>query len=378
MKRILFLDQYATLGGGQTVLLQLCPLFRDLGWKVTVAFPMGGEVERRMRQIQDIKIVHLDPLELSSGKKTLKDVWQLAKYSIKQLKLLSLIDQNDVVYVNGPRLFPIAWGISFLRPRNKFIYHVHLDHSRSEKELILRILRNPHTTKVIVNSEFTKSRLLEFHKDFGRSEKIQLLENALGPQYTDLTYRPPQHAGKSLRFVTVGRISSEKGQGFIVDLAKLHPDQLFFLVGAADFSDSKFSDYLRQNAPQNVIFAGKTTDVPKFIRDNQISAAIVPSQVNESFGLVAIEAMASSCATIVSDRGELPNIAKRTGAWVFKDHGELGKSIQRLMEFDEIELGYLVKGQFDAAKKLYSPARFESDVKKLAGDLVIPSASKLT
>lgn len=369
MKRILFLDQYASFGGGQAVLLELCRMFRDKGWEVTAAFPGGGEVERRMKQIEGIKFEILEPLDLTVGKKTLKDVFKLAKYSVEQLKLLPLIDKNDVIYVNGPRLFPMIWGFSFLRTQKKYVYHIHLDHSRTEKELILRILRTPQTTRIIVNSEFTKSRLLEYHKDFGRSEKLNLLENSLNASYSNLTYRPPEFAGKKLRFVTVGRISSEKGQGFIIDLAKQHPDQMFYLVGAPDFSDAQFSDYLRKQAPQNVIFAGKTTDVPKFIKDNQISAAIVPSQVNESFGLVAIEAMACSCATIVSDRGELPNIAKRTGAWVFKDHGELEKSIVRLMSFDEIELGYLVKQQFDAAKEIYSVHRFEDRIAKLCDSL---------
>jgi hypothetical protein len=79
--------------------------------------------------------------------------------------------------------------------------------------------------------------------------------------------------------------------------------------------------------------------------------------------------MACSCATIVSDKGELPNIAKRTGAWVFRDHGELEKSVVRLMSFDEIELGYLVKSQYDAAKSIYSYTGFEARIAKLSDSL---------
>lgn len=373
MARILFLDQFASLGGGQMVLIELCRIFRDLGWKVTAAFPVGGEVERRIVNLGGVQIHPLPALDLNPGEKNLSDLLAMARFSAGQLGLLKLLNDFDVIYVNGPRLFPLMWALSFLRKNQKFIYHVHLDHSRGQKELILRVLRSPHTSRLIVNSEFTKARLKEHHPDFDRSNKVLMLENGLSPLYADLPFRPPELAGNKLRFVTVGRISPEKGQGFVIDLAKQYPDTTFYLVGAPDFSDKSFSDYLRTQAPQNVIFAGKTLDVPKFIKDNQISAAIVPSQVNESFGLVAIEAMAASCATLVSERGELPNIAKRTGAWTFKDQGELDKAVRRLMAFDEIELGYLIKNQFEAVKQHYAMERFESQVKQLALGLLGPN-----
>jgi len=106
--RILLLDQYSDPGGAQQCLLDLLPAFREQGWRVLVGLPGQGNLFDAVRA-QGFDAERIDVRSLGRG--SARDIQDLARR----------IDA-ELVYINGPRLLPIA---AMARIRAKVVFHSH-------------------------------------------------------------------------------------------------------------------------------------------------------------------------------------------------------------------------------------------------------------
>lgn len=100
----------------------------------------------------------------------------------------------------------------------------------------------------------------------------------------------------------VGRLVYHKGLDYLIDSAKFMPkDVRFLIVGSGDYSDKLRRRAKDRGVEDKVIFTGRVAfdDIPKYFAACDIF--ILPSISRlEAFGLVVLEAMASSKPVIVS------------------------------------------------------------------------------
>lgn len=364
MRTIIFFDQSASVGGGQIVLLSLIEAAHGIFDRVIVAAPLGGAFEQRVRERfgDTITLVPIKEVRLTIGRKTLADVPRFISYNLSLLRYWRLVRKANLVYVNGGRVILGAMLLSVLC-RRSCLYHLHVDHSQLEKLLFLLAARLPWTAGILANSEFNLKKFQAACPSLAEDPCLFSVENALDRRYANLRFvdrftTPRQ----SLRVLVAGTLTPEKGQDMAVELARRLPAIEMYLVGSIYPSAEVWVAGLRNAAPVNVIFHGAVTDMPALIDRLGIHVNLVPSRYEEAFGLVSIEGMASSCITLVSGRGALPDIAAKTGAIVCEHIDAMTAELDRLVAMPADQLTLLARSQFEATMIAYAPDRYIEEV----------------
>lgn len=360
--RVMVLDQYEDLGGGQTVFLQVIDALQSGGLEVAAAFPHGGPLEQviRKRFGDAVECLRIPDLRLDAATGTVGKVAAMAARSARLLGLLPALRSSDFVYVNGPRLFPVFLALSTL-VRSRFVYHVHLDHSALELRLIDALLRHPRTHAVVANSPFVHGRLAT-RIGAGGHQRLKLVENALPRSLAGRPFVDRWQGTGRLQLVTVGRLMPEKGQDLVVDLAAANPGCDFHLLGGVDPEHRGYGAELRRRAGGNVVFHGAVEDVPATLDAIGAQVNLVPSRRDESFGLAAIEGMACSCLTVTSGRGGLLHIAEQTGAWTARRIEEWQAAVARICSAPRALSSSEARRQYERTMQRYDPGRFAREI----------------
>ena len=340
-KSILFIDQFREVTGGQIVLQGLVLATQEDGYRIGVLAPMGGGLEKALKASwgDTVALHDLHELSLQSGRKGWRDALRLLAFSFYLLRFQRLISSYEVVYVNGGRLaLPFALLSLFTR-RSRWIYHLHLCHSDLEKSLLCVIARLPLTCSVVLASRFIQEDFMRARQEIASNGRVCVVENCLNPPFTELPFVDRfTTRGAALTVALIGRVSPVKGHALLPGLARALPDLQFTFIGRIAPDQMEFAESLLTGAPPNLFYAGETANLPDLIDRMPVHISIVPSRWEEPFGLVAIESMAASCITLVSDRGMLPYIAARTGAWCFHDDAELAAMLTQLHAMPREEL----------------------------------------
>lgn len=359
-RRVLFLDQYGDVGGGQTVLISLVRAALRECDEVTVLAP-SGPLESVLRQEFGGQVIYRPCAvpSLSHGRKTIADVAAVLAHILRMALHLPLFRRQSIVYVNGLRHLPALFLLAPML-RAAILYHVHLDHSRLEKMLIRRAARSPHTYRVVVNSPFVQGRLK------AAPEKTVLVENALDKRFAGRSFCDRFSNATGLKRAAVcGTLRPEKGQDIAIGALAPRSDVMLYLIGKEGDGAASWVTALKQAAGPRLQFPGATQDLPGLLDQLGIQFNIVPSRWEEPFGLVAIEGMACSCLTIVSGTGGLADIAARSGALVAPDAAALTAALDQLAIKPAHELAQLARAQFEATQAAYAPDRFESRIQAL-------------
>ncbi len=360
---VTFIDQFgATIGGGQRILLECMRVAREHGLRIHLLAPLGGELESEVRARfgSVIDLQHLPELALAVGKKRKRDLARLALTPGDLLHHRATLSHSSLVYVNGPRWIP-GWLTLNAVLRRPTILHLHLVHSASERVLISAAARLP-STWVVAASQF----ILDTLSLPGGSQRVRVVTNGLTQSLSRTRFS--WRAGP-VRAAVIGRIASGKGQHLVVELARKHPEVKFHVIGDHDFSEPDYARQLRSNAPSNVIFDGKVRDLAAHLDQNEINVSLVPSVVEEGFGLVAIESMAMSCLTLVRNRGGLKEIAARTGALAFERDDELDPRFEEILARSDSQRSALAQAQHRATLAEYGHGRFDQQLGALFDEL---------
>lgn len=129
--------------------------------------------------------------------------------------------------------------------------------------------------------------------------------------------------------------------------------QLFH--GRQDHADEYFREVIRMLEGIGGAFLGQVErgDLPDIMRQHDI--VCVPSRVNEAFSLVALEAMASGCAVVASDRGGLPEACGGAALHVDPDDGGMVRdALASLLREPDLLRSYKEQGLRHARSKSWA------------------------
>jgi glycosyltransferase involved in cell wall biosynthesis len=179
----------------------------------------------------------------------------------------------------------------------------------------------------VVPSDFMKRRVLSWGIDGGSVRMVRHFVRR--PSGADI----PPHVGKYGAFV--GRLAAGKGLDILLRALRLAGDPSFVVAGDGPLQ-TDLQLLARRLGLQNTRFAGRQEH--DSINDLLAGARylVVPSLVEETASLSALEALASGCPLLVSDGGALPELVQ-TGAGLTSragDAGDLAEKLLRLMDDD--------------------------------------------
>lgn len=360
--RVLAFDQYAYMGGGQRMLLESLASLHAAGHDVTLAAPKGGALEAAVLAEFGTAVRHLEcrTPELTHGKKGFRDALRflgLLVHFVRAYRSEAL--RADLIYVNGPRWFLGGSILSRLTGRPA-VFHLHLEHKGAQVKALRACARISKKAAYIANSCYVA------RKTYGQlgmlpAEDLKVVENCLSSGFTSLAFEDRfSRVHAPLQVVVLGVLRQEKGQDLAVELARRCPGVVVHLVGRIGCGAEDWVKELLADKPSNVVVHGEVSDIPRFLSEHGIHVNLVPSVWEEPFGLVAIEGMAGSCVTVVSDKGSLGDIARHTGAHVFDGEiDDLLRVFEDLQRLPVQALSDMAKRQHECVMREYSAVRYQ-------------------
>ena len=285
----MFLDQFASMGGGQRLLLDVIRDFQANGWGTHLLTPECGELTNRA-----VTSHHLVPMtKMTNGSKSPRDMVTWFRDSKRVARSIYRCDP-DVVYCNGPRMLLAA-----VMSKKPVIAAVHLIHSGLERRLMEWQFRRPSVKRVVFCSGVAAKQF--------KTKKKETLENWVSPEVWNAPNRREdtrQSLGvQGFAVGVLGRISPHKGQERLCEALRGF-DGTLYVAGDTGHEEGSLDD-LRAKYPE-ARFLGAVRDTAAFI--DAMDVMVVPSQWEEPFGLVAVEAMARGVPVIVTESGALPTL----------------------------------------------------------------------
>jgi len=296
--KILFLEQFSELGGGQRNLLDLLPAVLARGWDALVAAPGDGPLFEHAAAA-GANVMHLPMAAYTNGRKTAFDAARFACDTIR-LRRSVLCQDCDAISVGGARWLPAAALGARARPVIFQAQHF-IEDRRALAVAQWAIARAG--VKVVANSRHVGSQ-------FGAHDVVY---NGVG----EIPFAPRGFSG-SWRIGIVGRIAPMKGQtDFLraaVLIASAMPGTRFVICGAPVFCPAAYFEEVERLARGlPVDFLGWREDVAAVLRE--LDLLLVPSSSAEATTRVILEAFSAGVPVIAYAAGGIGEIVR---------HGENG------------------------------------------------------
>lgn len=303
---ILFLDQFSELGGAQKCLLDLLPAMRQKGWRAVIAAPGSGELFHAGSTIGAFT-ERLPDLDLTSGRKTFGDLVRLGRWLRQGTSALRRLIETygpSLIYVNGPRMLPVAALTN--RGQIPVVFHAHnyLDDGLAAAAARWAIRRCEAT--LVASCLFAARPLI----DAAPESRRRLVYNGVA----DLGFRHSE-TRPLVNIGVVGRIAPEKGQDILIHSAALiaeqSPECRFRIIGSALFNNSESKRYhenLRRRAGSTVEFTGWSGDIGSAM--SSLDLLVVPSTGPEATTRVIPEAWSAGVPVVASRIGGIAEIVE--------------------------------------------------------------------
>jgi len=299
---ILFLDQFADLGGAQRCLLEVLGAVAARGWQARLAIPSEGPLASSARAL-GIPVETLPCGPYRSGSKSSADLLRFAWQAVLQAAAIWK-RTPDLLYVDGPRLLPGA--AAGARRRVPVLFHCHsLVPPGLQTTVARRALRLAGAT-VVASCRYVAQPL--------SAASLHVVYNGVAGPPQPFPAPGTRHIGM------LGRIAPQKGQADLLRAARLLPGCRFTLWGDVLFGDTAGTHYLShlhelaRGLP--VELAGWQTDVYAALAT--LDLLVVPSGPEEATTRVILEAFAAGVPVVAYASGGIPEIVEhdRTGILV--------------------------------------------------------------
>lgn len=248
---------------------------------------------------------------------------------IQNTGVKSVVTIHDLIFLRYPQ---------FYKPIDRKIYFQKIKYACEVAECVIAV------------SDQTRDDIIRYLKV--TPDKIKLLYQGIGERYFSnhksefpeikLKYNLPDHY-----VLSVGTIEPRKNQMNIIkamESAKI--EMPVVLIGKPTMYASKISDYISTSKSGiEVYFPGHVDDddLPCLYQNAEL---LVYISVFEGFGLPIVEAMASGCPVLASDRSCMPETG--ADAALYCDPAnieELGRLIREIIENDRLKKQLIEKGK---------------------------------
>jgi glycosyltransferase involved in cell wall biosynthesis len=275
------------------------------GWQVVVILPAPGPLVAEL-QARGALVEFCPTPVVRKSMLTPRGLGALLVTVVRGLpRSIRLIRSHhvDLVYVSTITL-PL-WVLVGRLLRRPVVCHVH-EAERMLPRTVRRVMALPllAANRVIANSEFTRNVLAD---TFGAlRDRTDVITN--GVEAPSSTRPPRSELTGPLRLVFVGRLSPRKGPQVAVELLeellRRGVDSRLDIVGSVFpgyewFEEDLTAQIAAASVTDKVDFHGFVDDVSGAISEADL--VLVPSQADESFGNIAIEALLASRPVLVSD-----------------------------------------------------------------------------
>src|SRR5579871_1182761 len=150
--KILAIDQFGEMGGGQRCLVEAAMGFHERGWEIRALVPAHGPLADALAPYCT-EIVHLPCGPFHSGEKNITDGFRFARQLPFQAAAIARIaarQRPDAIYVNGPRVLPAA---AIAHGRTPVIYHAHwMPPQDAAARLTRAALRWSHASAIVTSN----------------------------------------------------------------------------------------------------------------------------------------------------------------------------------------------------------------------------------
>ena len=250
---------------------------------------------------------------------------------IKDLKKRNELNYyDDIILENTPKSIP------YIRKyiNSKLILHVHNDYLNINTKFGKSIINN--CDKIICVSKFIKSRVDEI--DY--TNKSVVVYNGLNFEKFHNTYnkeylRKKYNIDKNKKVILyVGRLLKKKGIFELIDAFKKINDNNSILLIVGNGKKS-ITNKIKKDLNDNILLLN-------YIDNSKISEiysladiGVVPSKINEAFGLTVIEGLACNLKMIVSNDGAIPELIEKQDTIIIDKNNlknELESSLSILMK----------------------------------------------
>lgn len=328
---VLFVHQSSDLYGSDRMLLACATALQQANGRAIVVLPGRGPLHQALRQrgIEVHALTDESVLKLSRAVLSIRGIFRLlASTSASQQQLDRCVFGRRVDLVVTSTLAVLA-GVPWARRHGvPHLWHVHeiVERPRWAAKTFPWLLRL-FADRVVCNSGATQRWLLDAQPPLAARtgvvingvddpQSVSSGPAALAPEAQQALHRRFRPAGVSLAIGLVGRINRLKGHGVLLQAAQwLHEQGLtdfsLVFIGDAPAGQLQHQQLLQAKVEASglaarVVFTGFLADTTAAYR--ALDIVCVPSVEAESFGLVAIEAMALGLPVVASDIGGLPEV----------------------------------------------------------------------
>jgi glycosyltransferase involved in cell wall biosynthesis len=295
--RILFLEQFSELGGGQKNLLDLLPAVMDQGWSAVVGAPGSGQLFERARAL-GADTVEIPLGTYADGYKTASDI---ARMPVDVMRLQRWIAraEADLISVGGARLLTAASLGARHRPvvfqAQHFLSGESFTGHRAVRMAGWAIRRAGMT--VIANSDYVAGQFRQF-------ADIRVVYNGVD----EIPFVRRKREG-DWRIGIIGRIAPMKGQTDFLRAAAQVGNARFMICGSPMFSPESYVREVHRLAEGlPVEFTGWRDDVGAVLRD--LDLLLVPSTAAEATTRVILEAFSAGVPVVAYSIGGIPEIVR--------------------------------------------------------------------
>lgn len=343
--KILFLEQFSELGGGQRNLLDLLPAVVERGWKAIVAAPGAGPLFERARAI-GAETIQIPLGNYSNGRKSAMDAARFAFETFPMSRWIARQECN-VISAGGARLLPaVAMGA---RGRKVIFQAQHF----YEEERALKVTRwaiRRARAIVVANSRHVASQFENARVIYNGVEAIPFV---------------PREFGSPWRLGMIGRIAPMKGQtdflraaAFLMPMLPLVTLQI---CGAPMFSSQEYvQEVHRLAAGVPVHFSGWRDDLGAVL--GELNLLIVPSSAAEATTRVILEAFSAGVPVVAYAAGGIPEIVRdgETGFLVPERTPEA--LAQKILEVTRLDLSRIARQARKAWENHYAVDRYREQM----------------
>lgn len=307
--RILHIITSLQTGGAETLIVNLMPHFKTMGYEVGVVVfnaERTALMKRLEKECPECKIYCLGH--------SYYNPWYI-------VKLIRIMRHYDIIHTHNssPQLFA---AIANIFCRNKLVTTEHNTNNRKrEKGGIFRLVDKwmyRQYNDVICISDMTEK---ELRKYLGNTDGQYICTINNGVDVEMFHKAGPLRELKTEKFavVMVAGFRKQKDQDTLIKAMSLLPKEQFelWLVGDG-IRRGELQNFIQElNLQENVKFLGLRTDVPNVLKSADV---VVMSSHWEGFGLAAVEGMAVTKPVVVSNVPGLAQVVKGSG--ILFPHGD--------------------------------------------------------